>query len=190
MNSLNKLRNTLALATLVLALAPATAQAGRVYFTVAGAGVYPQSITDGTDEIRGKFGYGGGALLGVKLGNVVGLEAGGFYLIRKFGSFTNGVEDTSSNPQRKSVYIPAGLRFHIGRVFTLQGGAYYDTPAESGLDPLYGAYFGLGFNIPMGSAVSLFIDARYNLGLKDIDGAKPGDLVLGLVGLRFGGQTK
>ena len=189
---MKKLKKILVLAGLmVVASGVSSTSHASVKFSVFGSGVYPQTVSGDilgvSSEFKGKLGFGGGAALEVMLGQKVGLEFGGTYMIRKIDFTALGA---TTELERKAVYIPAGLRIHLSRAFSIQLGGFYDLNLESADDPYYGLQGGVRVDIPLGGTTSLFVDARYNYSLKEVSGFKFNDLVLASVGIAFGGKGK
>lgn len=185
--------NRTRLALVLVGLVSSSAAFAGSSFSIVGAGVLPQSQDLGTDPASGgairqvgKLGYGAGALAELRMTHHLGLEVGGIYLLRKYGS-TIGGTDSGTTDLSRSVYIPVGLRIHPNPTITLQGGGFYDVSVESGGGSNYGIQGGLRLAFRAGNSSSFFVEGRYNLGLKDHGGGfKASDLVLAMVGLTFG----
>jgi hypothetical protein len=171
------------------------------------------STANGPLTGSGSFAFGGGALLGFHMGQVVELELGAIYAGRKF-SETDGVN--SRTYTGNAIHVPVVLRFWLGRFISLGGGVYGNvgtgdftisdstgvsaTESYSGhlLGQLglrsqdYGALGSLKINIPFSQMVALTLDGRYLYSLTNSvadtsTGAtyKFNDIQV-LAGLRFG----
>jgi hypothetical protein len=184
-----KLVKVLGLIAMISVVTSQSAMAGGS-FSVFGAGVLPKSIGDSaTFQLTGKFGFGGGAIGELMLSPRAGLEAGAIYLQRKYGATFLGVESTSTT-SFSSIHIPVGLRLHANRVVSLQLGGFYDYSLETDGDANFGVQGGLRLSAPVSGSTALFVEGRYNMGLKEISGEKISDLALVMVGLTFGGAMR
>jgi hypothetical protein len=181
---MTNLTKVLGLLVLVSVLTGQAAHAGAM-FSVYGSGVLPQTVSlGGGVDVKGKVGFGGGAMIEGMLNPTIGAELGAMYLARQFTLEAGGV--SADFPSVASIFVPAGLRVHANRYLSIEGGGFFDYSLETGNDINYGVQGGLRLSIPMGASSSLFFEGRYDLGLKDFSGTKRSDLVLALVGLTFG----
>jgi hypothetical protein len=184
----------------LIALAAVTASTtAHAYVSLAGSLVLPKSATvdigGGPTPLDGKLSYGGGLLLGKRLSPYWGLETGAVFLSRTYSATVSatiaGETFTSSaDLSLKSLYIPVGPRIFLGRIFSLEAGGFYDIALSSGASSNYGVQGGARIAIPVGQTSSMFVEGRYDMGLKDFSGNKQSDKVLVLVGLTFGDGMK
>lgn len=129
--------------------------------------------------------WGGGGQLELRLGNYFGLEGGLVYLPRKM-SMTDSSVPVSADRVYTYIQAPLQARFWL-KNFTVGVGIYAalgfglvtdtaqsivlsSTYAElntKGYD--YGLIGSLGYNLPLGSWLSLMVEGRYSYGLCDIN---------------------
>ncbi len=184
-------KNSRAILLLAVALLPLTdissAQAA-IFASVFGLGTLSSQI-DGTAQATLSntpiVNWGGGGQLELRLGNYFGLEGGLVYLPRKM-SMTDSSVPVSADRVYTYIQAPFQARLWL-KNFTLGVGVYYalgfgqvtdtaqsivlsSTYAElntKGYD--YGLIGSLGYNLPLGSWLSLMVEGRYSYGLCDIN---------------------
>jgi hypothetical protein len=117
-------------------------------------GLDKQTATVGpaTAEAKGGLGFGGGLL--IDSGH---FELGALYVSKKQTLSVTGAADTSKS--YSVVHIPVMLRT-VGGSMTLGAGGFYDAGDSSNYGLTAGPRFG-------GSGGGLFLDLRFNYGLKD-----------------------
>ena len=160
-------------------LSPSLAQAG-VKFSLFGAGQRLLGTTADGSTID--IGFGGGAALELGLGTSLSLDAGGIYLSRS--ASLAGTTFTT-----RAAQIPVGFRYRMGSMFSIGLGGWYELPMDSSGLSDYGAQANLRLSIPIKFA-ALFIEPRYNYGLRTFDDGSQSSEIVGLVGLTFGGMGK
>jgi hypothetical protein len=165
---------------LVVALLSSVPASAAVYLSAVGS--LSENATQYTDAsgntTDGKLGFGAGMLAGIHLLRSTSFETGALYLVSNF-TLQSGA---SSAPETlSSVYIPAVLRFHFSRTFSISGGAYYNAYLKAGVAGDYGFEGGARLSFDR-----WFVDARYSQGERDYGGGLRYSNVLGLVGFRLG----
>jgi hypothetical protein len=125
-------------------------------------------------EIKGDYGFGGGAMIGFPLSATSEFEVGGAYNIG--GMKVLGVRQTS-----KFVAIPANLLFGSGSMSFSVGG-YYNVTLESTGENDYGAAVGMRFK-----SGALYFKPEFLYGFKKVLDKAPMLLQVS-VGYSFGGK--
>lgn len=145
----------------------------------------PDASVQANLKDRGDF--GGGLLIEFPFGKVVGLELGALYQPIGF-KYTDASIDTDIQAVWHAIQVPVSFKFHLGSIFTFGVGGFYSSAmgklkttgtvlgqagysAESDLTEKadYGPLFSLGFNFKLGSRVSLILEGRAAIGMKQVD---------------------
>ncbi len=177
----------------------ATAQEEGIRFG-AKAGVNLAGVSgDNTDNLEGKAGIHIGALVEVPISDKFAFQPELLYSAQGYKLDTSIdiagiVTKTETTMQINYINIPLMLKYYVAQGFSLQAGPQvgFLTSAEAeakvsiagisqsadtdvkdafkGLD--FGLNFGLGYQLAMG----IFLDARYNLGLSDINDVDGSDI--------------
>jgi hypothetical protein len=169
-------------------LSGASAQA-QTNLSLVADGNFAQDVDSGGGTSGDRaLGIGGGLLLETRSSPNFGIEVGGLYHARKFG--TGNVNYTLN-----AVQVPLLFRLYLSNYISLGLGGFFeygvgDAYAGNNVNKTnYGAMGSLGIYIPVGATTKFIIDGRYGYGLKDIsDGPfniKTRDIQI-LAGLRFG----
>lgn len=160
---------------LFFSVAAANAQTVKVSFGVKGIGIGTLPKTEIAPSAGLQFGGGGGAFVGMRLWNYLGIQAEALYGFQTASYNTTSLGNQTWKSNQSYMYIPIVLQGWVGRNFALELG-YQQAIAISGtlsndsgvkqdegiLD--YGSFIA-GMNINMGKVV--FLNLRYTLALQN-----------------------
>lgn len=122
-------------------------------------------------DAKSDFSFGGGALVGLPMGPAGQLELGGIYSTRNFDLTGVGSPDAF---KYKQFELSALFRVIAADVLSVGAGGFYGWSSSSDLLDDYGLVGAVGIVVPMSDQFGLRLDARYNLGLRDLTQDLPG----------------